>query len=104
MLKDQSDLDTGQIDAPAPVTADSITDEAADELTSPDASRECTPDGSFSAPASLGRHSTSRTAPACGHWNQAPSALSGNLGRLRICLELYISTVADMRQPQAAVQ
>ena len=26
------------------------------------------------------------------------------MGRLRICLELYISTVADMRQPQAAVQ
>lgn len=106
LLKARGDLDSDQLDAPAPVDGD--TTEPADKLNSPQNSRESTPEGSggfSSALSDLSRHSaTSKHLPICGEWNGAHAALSGNVGRLLISVKSFDSAVTDPGQSQAAVQ
>lgn len=109
-LKARDDLDASQIDAPAPVPTDEGSDEAAGDLSTPDSSREGTPDGSGNSssscmPSSLSRHSaTSARTPLCGRWSQARAALSGNVGRVLICLRNFAGEVTALPQRHAAMQ
>lgn len=102
VLKAQKHFDARQIDAPVPATVDSSTAKPADELTSPNNSREGTP-GSFGGPSPvLSRHSSIAQVPICGDWVQAVAALSGNVGRTLTCVRQFARAVAVMPQPHGA--
>ena len=105
LLKGRADLHADQISAAAPAPVDSGPNETGDELSSPDSSRESTPDGSGGSATMLGRHSSIHAqTPVCGSWASAPAALSGNVGRLLICLRNFAEAVADLQQPHGAEQ